>query len=362
MTLPARSRSETFVRSLALSLLLLSIATPAWAMPQLAYTGGSGPKIRTADLDGTVHATIGGPKYRWFSIARNTVIGTVPTTNKSGNEIGQHVAGFNATTGAPRFRIRDARIALLGPEAAFVVFGPDNNGATKHDRDPRVDSLWYHEVGSGAEHRIARFPDDVGQPFNGSPIDLALNPAGTDVAIGHGNDGEFWFFDVWVAHTTGPGDPTRLTADGKSRYPAWSPSGTRIAYTWYDPAKPCAAQIRVMRADGTDKTVVAKSTCASRLYRPLWLSHGTLVAWRFGAHGRPTGLVLIDVATGATSTLVDARVYSVNVSRAIGELGYRLANGSIHLYDISSGTTRPVPGGTDLRGDAVALSGQLEQS
>jgi len=329
-------------------------AAPAAATPTIAYWGGAGPSIRTSDLDGTVRASIHGVPYWWVSIAKGLVLGTRDT--KVG--YGQQVIAWKAVGGDRRFTIDDARISLIHPGGKRIVFTPDNNGGRKHDRDPRVNSVWVRNVHTGAEKQVARFPD-IG-PVGRNPIDLAWNPQVTRIAVGHGNDGELYAFDIWTASATRKGTLRRLTTGGFSRYPSFSPDGSWIAYTYRRWNTDCVSQVRLIRPNGTGEHTLVGGTCHRILYRPVWISSHALVAWWVDQKG-PRGLVRINATTGHVTTLVRAHVWAFQVSRTLGKVIWRTGNGAIHLYDLSTRRFRKVPGGTTLPGDVVAIQGQLEQ-
>jgi WD40-like Beta Propeller Repeat len=263
------------------ALFLLLTATPAGAAPRIAYWGTSEPAVRTADLDGTVRATVHRISFPFLSIGVGIMIGERDWPHR----FGSNVVGYGASDGTKRFTIHDARLSLLHPSGSFVVFTPDSNGGNKDDRDPFVNSMWFHDVATGKEHRIARFPVRNPSLDLRAPIDLALNPNGTRVAIGHGNDGEVYAFDVWVARTHGSGTLHRLTFGGRSRWPSFSPDGSWIAYTYQVPGEGCSSEIRLIRPDGTGMHTVATGTCGQVLLRPVWISSHAVAAWWWDQHG-----------------------------------------------------------------------------
>jgi WD40-like Beta Propeller Repeat len=339
------------------TLLLLLVAAPAVAAPKIAYWGTSEPAVRTTDLSGIVRATVHRITYPFFSIGSGVVIGERDWLHG----FGSNVVGYDATDGTKRFTIHDARLSLLHPSGSFAVFTPDSNGGNKDDRDPFVNSVWFHDVATGKEHRIARFPVKNPSLDLRAPIDLALNPKGTRVAIGHGNDGEIYAFDVWVARTHRSGTLHRLTFGGRSRWPSFSPDGSWIAYSYQNVSDPCSSEIRLIRPDGTGMHTVATGTCGQVLLRPVWISSHAVAGWWWDQHG-PRGIVKVDTGSGATTALVAARVWGEPVvSRRLRLIAWRAFDGTIREYHLRTGTITSAPGGGKAWvSTVIAIDGMFE--
>ncbi len=346
-------------RTIALAVLLVLLtAAPAVAAPKIAYWGTDEPALRTATLGGVVRATVHRITYPFFSIGSNLVIGERDWPHR----FGSNVVGYDATNGTKRFSIHDARLSLLHPSGSFVVFTPDSNGGNTDDRDPYVNSVWFHDVATGREHRIARFPlKNPGLDLR-APIDLSLNPKGTRVAIGHGNDGEVYAFDVWVAETHRRGTLRRLTFDGGSRWPSFSPDGSWIAYTYQDTGDPCSSQIRLIRPNGTGMHTVATGTCGQVLLRPVWISSHAVATWWWDHQHGPRGIVKVNVGTHAVTTLVAARLWGEPVvSRRLHLIAWRSLGGTIREYHLRTGRITSAPGGGKAwTSTVVAIDGMFE--
>jgi WD40 repeat protein len=350
-------RTRHVVPLIAIGLFVTTAMPPALATPtpsprrapvEIAYWGGLANGIRTAPLDGTVATTIVNT-FPYFSLGAGTVAaarGTAGSTSK--------VYGFGGTDGTIKFTITDATFPLISPDGGRVIFLPDANGGTPGDRDPHVNSVWAYNTSTSRDHRLVQFKDP-----DRAPLNLALSPAGRLVAITHGNDADLFRWDIWTARTSGPDHVRRLTTDGRSLYPSFSPSGRKIAFTKKIGRKACSGSIWVMNADGTGKRRVVAGTCARTLLRPVWLDGHTLAAWWWNRTG-VVGLVKIDVPTGAVSGLARAAVIDYSVSRPLGTLAYRTDDGTIRLYDIAAGTKTTMPGGTSPSGPRVFLDGALE--
>jgi Tol biopolymer transport system component len=264
---------------------------------------------------------------------------------------------FDATSGAQGVTVDDAFFPLMMPDGSKVIFLPDGNGSGSGDRDPTVNSVWSYDTASTVERRLIRFTNADRVPLN-----LALSPKGRLVAITHGNDADLFQWDIWTArideHRT-----RRLTHDGDSLYPAFSPGGKKIAFTKKDGTKACRGAIWIMNIDGSGAHRVVAGTCARSLMRPVWLNATTLAAWWWVTEGGITtinGLVTIDLPSGNVHGLAKGDILDYSVSRSLGILAYRESDGSITIYDIGSGTKTPGPDATLPKGPRVFLSGALE--
>ncbi|MGH7513075.1 MAG: TolB family protein [Gemmatimonadales bacterium] len=76
--------------------------------------------------------------------------------------------------------------------------------------------------------------------------------------------------DIYRINAGGTG-LTQLTHDGLSRYPAWSPDGTKIAFEHFKNPQP---DIYVMNADGSDPHLLIADA-----FEPAWSADGTRLAF-----------------------------------------------------------------------------------
>jgi hypothetical protein len=315
--------------------------------PRISYDTTTG-SLRAAALNGMVTATWA-DRSPYQSLSGGIVAAARPGTNG-----GSKVIGSDAVTGTTTFTISDAFFPLIGGQGSRVVFLPDGNASGPGDRDPTLNSVWFHDVASGTDHRLIRFTDSDRIPLN-----LATSPSGRLVAVTQGNDQDLFAWDIWTARTN-LHRVRRLTTDGNSLYPSFNPSGTKIAFTKKDGQKPCTGSIWVMATDGTHQRKVAPASCARTLLRPGWLDAKTLVAWSWAPHSIK-GLVTVDVGTGTVAPLINGKILDYSVSRALGQMAARFRGGAISLVDLGSEpfTVTPLPG-TEPKGYRVFLSGALE--
>ena len=127
----------------------------------------------------------------------------------------------------------------------------------------------------------------------------AWSPSGTSIAfqkafLDAGNYGEgLKSVDVWTVGADGR-DPRRVTRDGSASSPAWSPTGELLAFARGD-------GVFVVRPDGSGRRRVARRADSTA---PAWSPDGRRIAftvpgelWVVGADGRGTRLL----ARGASS-------------------------------------------------------------
>jgi hypothetical protein len=124
--------------------------------------------------------------------------------------------------------------------------------------------------------------------------------AGTAQAAYSGNDGRIAFVRGGDIYTITPGGSGlhRLTANGHSSGPRWSPTGRRIAYLRN-------GNLWIMNADGTHQAQVTNAAPASTDARPTWSPNGRYLAFVKTAKGQSSGyLTRYDTVGGAFRTFV----------------------------------------------------------
>jgi dipeptidyl aminopeptidase/acylaminoacyl peptidase len=325
--------------------------------PQVAYWGGSGRAgARIASLDGTVVTTVRAVDYPFLSLNGGLALATREDPSTS---YGNVIAIVDARTGTKLATIDDAFIGLLGPGGRSVVFTPDRDGTGggADDRDPAANSVWYRDVASGREHALVRFRGPV--MADRAPLELAVAPTRPLVAVTEGNDADLFVFDLFVARTD-VHRVRRLTTDGGSRYPSFSPDGRTIAYVWRT-ADACRSQVRLIDADGSGRRILARGTCRMSLLKPVWVNERTIVAWWWNRSG-PRGLVRIDARTGRVRPLFRGPVWSFAVSRTLHRVVVRLEDFTMRIVDPATGDVTPLSGGRAYRSTVATITGAYEQS
>ena len=312
--------------------------------PRIAYDTDDG-RVHVESVDGTVTASVWNASP-YFSFSGGLLAVARPTLNG-----GSRVVGIDAATGTWQLIWKDAFFPLVAGRGAGVIFLPDAHAGGPDDRDPTLNSVWYRDANSSHIHRLVQFKDSDLIPLN-----LATSPKGGRVAITEGNDADLFQWDIWTA-ATGVHRVRRLTTDGVSNYPSFSPSGMRIAFTKVSHTHPCSGSVWIMAADGRNPQRLVAGSCARHFLRPVWLNTQTLIAWAWGPHG-VLGLVKIDARSGAVTPLVNGRVFDFSVSRAMGKVAIRYRSGRVGLWDAGDDALTLLP--VTPPGSRVFLSGGLE--
>jgi hypothetical protein len=331
----SKRRNLIILLTFAVSAAILD-AAPALAQapePQIAYSVGVSPTqadVVTASLDGTV-------MQRFVDVEEFSSIGHgVVAVTRHSDAFHSRIVGFDATTGERRFTVRDARLPLFAANGQGLVFSPDNAGTLKQDeRDPYVQSVWYRDLASGDEFKLAQFfePDHY-------ILEKAVSPQGDRVAFTRGNNTFLFEWNVWVVNSDGTG-LFQITNDDISNYPSFHPDGQMLAISKLTEGR-CKGALATIGIDGRDEHVFFESTCAMDLQRPIWIGPHRVVTvwWRHDDQGnRPVGLAIVHVPTGEVHPIVKGYITDVAVSRALGLVTFRrgTGNGRIGLYRIGTG-------------------------
>ena len=193
--------------------------------------------------------------------------------------------------GISRIWVADAegtnRTALSGvadgiEPSGTPAWSPEGTRIAWQGSDGSTTAIWTVDVGGGDRLRISAVGPDPDPTLNRHP---AWSPDGTRIAWS-GHDGTS--MQIWVANADGTGrvnissaavgpdpDPTL------NRHPAWSPDGTRIAWSGHDGT---SMQIWVANADGTGRVNISSAAVGPdpdpTLNRhPAWSPDGTRIAW-----------------------------------------------------------------------------------
>ena len=200
-------------------------------------------------------------------------------------------------------------------------------------------------------------PDGSGQTnLTGDPAadqDPAWSPDGSRIAFASTRDGNH--LDIWVmnADGTSPVNLTPLpdsTESGEAGVePAWSPDGSRIAYSYQ-------GDVWVMSADGSGKTNLTHDPALAAAGRqPAWSPNGTKIAyvrtgdiWAMNADG--SGKIQLTTSTGGTGT-EKSPDWSPDGTRIVYE-----RSGQIWRMNADGSGQKLVSGGTGKGGTRPAWS------
>ncbi|HEX6330555.1 MAG TPA: hypothetical protein VF129_04605 [Actinomycetota bacterium] len=359
----ARRCARLVVLGAALSVAAVGAHAPASAQPEtsphIVYTGGGGfTDSAVVATDQAGNAVVLSEAAEPFATINAGLVAF--TRHHRRVQFASDVIIKDAVTGERIHKVLDARWPLLFHDGTSLLFFPDNNGRdVPEDRDLYVSSVWFRDLETGAERRLAQFEgDDL------HPLQTAASPDGQQVAFSYGNDFFLFVWNIWVASVDGT-SLEQITTDDRSLYPSFSPDGETIAFTHHRPGAPCSASVHLMGVDGSDARRLARGSCDAVLLRPVWLDDTTLVVWRWERtdrrFNRPAGLLRVSAETGEVlGEIVSGRVSDFAVAREAGQVVYRLKNGRIVVYDVASDTSFTVPGGRDIPFGHVHIDGSLE--
>ena len=360
-----RARSAVLAAALAVLAAFATIgagqdaAAQPGTSPHIVYTGGGGftdSVVFATDRSG--NAIVLSETAEPFATINGGLVAF--TRHDPKVPFASNVLVKDAVTGERIYRVTDSRWPLIFDDGTSLLFFPDNNGRdVPDDRDPFVSSVWFRDLETGVERRLAQF--EGGDLY---PLQTAVSPDGQVTAFTEGNDTFLFEWNIWVAGVDGT-DLEQITTDDRSLYPSFSPDGQTIAFTHLRPEAPCSASVYLMGIDGSNARPLARGSCDAVLLRPVWLDDSTLVVWRWEPTGRgfnkPMGLLRISAETGEVlGEIVSGRVMDFAVSREAGQVVYRMKKGRIAVYDAATDSSCSVPGGRDAPFGHAHVDGSLE--
>ena len=208
--------------------------------------------------------------------------------------------------------------------AEIYVMNADGSGVTRLTTDPGRDG---HPAWCGT--RIAFQSDRILAPFydvfvmnddgtgvtrltikNASSDEYpAWSPSCDQIAYSYDPDG--FAAEIRIMNADGSGDHTVPAGPGRNHSPAWSPDGTRIAFTSRRDADqpPGHLEIReiyVMNADGSGQTRLTQMDVNAWNLNPVWSPDGTQIAFHRNRYGNNGIYVMNADGTGLTRLTSDS--------------------------------------------------------
>ena len=164
-----------------------------------------------------------------------------------------------------------ALAALLGAVPAAHAAFPGLNGKIAYEKSGEI---WVKDEGAGNDQQLT---DQGGDP--------AWSPDGTRIAFTSDRNGTAG--DIWVMNADGSGQTRLTTSNVNEGEPAWSPGGTRIIFRGFGDA---TSQLVVMNANGSGPAPLTQNADINAA--PAWSPGGDRIAWRHFAGG--TGISVMN--------------------------------------------------------------------
>ena len=221
-----------------------------------------------------------------------------------------------------------------GPDSedtvASLVWSPDGTRIAYDGGDGSHGTVYSVDVATG-EHTVL-----VPQPAGTGDITyIDWSPDGEHLAIWYYDDAyierhpdEFNVYSaraVFLANADGSGarlvdrtlhgDPSGFRdSPGQNHGSAWSPDGTRFAYSTQVPTpprwEPVEVQIWTASTDGSPPTMVASECCLADGGGPVWSPDGSRIAFETEPHGdRPHGFLVVNADGTGAQQEIDEMTY-----------------------------------------------------
>lgn len=231
----------------------------------------------------------------------------------------------------------DQQLFADDPKAQLVDWTPDGKALVFLSNRSGTRALWHVAMEEGRAAGQARV--------------LRSGMASEIAPLGIGADGRFLFIEnsglnnSYVAPMAG-GTPERLTHrfEGSHGFAAYSPDGKRVAWFGLREQTGVGGGTLVLRdrASGREKTMPAPGGAVT-LFAPEWLEDNRSLVFLVSELGKHM-LVKLDVETGQTSKIVDARQVWDSVLSGDGKTYYfvKRQEGQIAALDIATGAERKV--------------------
>ena len=214
------------------------------------------------------------------------IIGLNPRYVSSGHLVFGRVDGTVAAVpfDARRLRVTGAAVTVLDN---VVV---KNGGATEIAVAPNGTLVYAR----GTSDRIARLVDSTGAatPFittGHDIINVRFSPTGDRIAFSARGESARET-DIWVFHV-GTKSVARLTNDGNSNYPEWTPDGRRISWTYRDSTH---TELRWQNADGSSASDVLRAA-KGQMAGPVWAPSGRYFLSVAGGRGPQSRILLTPI-------------------------------------------------------------------
>jgi TolB protein len=301
------------------------------------------------------------PFDRWRELNANGVI--VGSVRKSGNGVVVQVKLYDVTTGRMAFgkeysgsvanprqyahtisdEIYQQQLALRGVARSKLTFSSDRDtGRMKGPVGPRdVQEIYIADYDGANARRITNTTTlnitPVWAPDSQAIAYTSYRPSGAS--------GFSTYQDLVISwlYKGERKEPTHGSPSNQNYLPAWSPDGSRIAFTSNRDGNP---EIYVMNADGSNVRRMTNNPSID--VTPTWSPNGNQIAWVSDRTGSPKIYVMNADGTGQRLLISDYCDRPTWSTEPFNEIAYAARTGpgyDIKIYDFSNGETRKVTDG-----------------
>jgi dipeptidyl aminopeptidase/acylaminoacyl peptidase len=258
--------------------------------------------------------SIGGAPRRLASVGGYSQWAWSPTEDELVLARGQDVILIDAATGSETDLGTAIGARYWGEIVHALAWSPDGSRIV-YDGGPGSGSVYSIDVESG-EHSLL-----VGEPAGAGEIkDLDWSPDGAHLAISYYS--RTWARQaLYVANTDGSG--LRLVVHGSEVGVAWSPDGTRLAYTNFKGPDPDPnLEVWTVSVHGSAPSLVASQCCVTGGAGVVWSPDGSQIAFETEFRGGTPNVHLEHPVVNADGTGDDGK---------IDELTYRSWDGGSYF-------------------------------
>jgi TolB protein len=301
------------------------------------------------------------PLDRWRELNANGVI--VGSVRKNGNGVVVQVKLYDVASGKMAFgkeysgsianprqyahtisdEIYQQQIALRGVARTKLTFSSDrDSGRMKGPAGPRdVQEIYIADYDGANPRRITSTTTlnitPVWAPDAQAIAYTSYRPAGT---------GGFSTYQDLVISWLYKGDrrePTHGSPNNQNYLPAWSPDGSKIAFTSNRDGNP---EIYIMNSDGSGLRRMTNNPMID--VTPTWSPNGNQIAWVSDRTGSPKIYIMNADGTGQRMLISDYCDRPTWSTEPFNEIAYAARTGpgyDIKIYDFSNGETHKITDG-----------------
>jgi TolB protein len=301
------------------------------------------------------------PLDRWRELnANGVIVGSVRKTNSGvvvqvklydiasgkmafGKEYSGSIANPRQYAHTISDEIYQSQLALMGVARTKLTFSSDrDSGRMKGPVGPRdVQEIYIADYDGANARRITNTTT-----LNITPVWAPDGQAIVYTSYRPGNNGGFSTFQDLVISWLYKGlrdEPTHGSPSNQNYLPAWSPDGSRIAFTSNRDGNP---EIYVMNRDGSNLHRLTNNPAID--VTPTWSPTGNQIAWVSDRTGTPKIYVMNADGTGQRMIISDYCDRPTWSATPFNEIAYAAKTGpgyDIKIYDVASGESKKITDG-----------------